>query len=215
MSSSPSPSSSSGTLSPSRPSDSSSKGGRSLPGLEVRSPRLEPRLGLVAMLKDSDESWGQEVKKIWFRQNNKTDGLHHSSWAAPRCNMFKIRILLKIHPCASNWPSSLLSRGWVFNPFMAFHLFCDAWGEEWITTVTCSVFFTGSLIKSVIFRPMKSQRIWRHKTAFKIWLYREISLLSEITPCFSTIQYWNWFSSSPLTGYGGEIGTFLASLRTN
>lgn len=57
--SSPSPSSSSSPGrcdSPSSPSDSSSKGGRSRPGLEVMSPLLEARLGLVAMWYDSEES---------------------------------------------------------------------------------------------------------------------------------------------------------------
>lgn len=65
MSSSPSSSSSGSPSVPRSPSDSSSKGGRSRPGLDVKaSPRRELRTGLVAAACDSEESCGDRRDRV-------------------------------------------------------------------------------------------------------------------------------------------------------
>lgn len=65
MSSSPSSSSSGSPSVPRSPSDSSSKGGRSRPGLDVKaSPRRELRTGLVAAACDSEESCKDRRERV-------------------------------------------------------------------------------------------------------------------------------------------------------
>lgn len=79
ISSSPSSSSSARCPSPRSPSDSSSKGGRSRPGLDVRSPLLETWFGLVAW-KDSEESWISKMHLfLYFILFLKHDFLHFST----------------------------------------------------------------------------------------------------------------------------------------